>query len=97
MIDLQRLEIKVGDVVKSTETLANGLEPVPFTVKKVKILNLVPVVYGDNNIPIPANTLMIVSKNTEMTLAEKNKSALEEILEFIFPGSGSINFFFSGQ
>lgn len=85
MIDLGRLEVKVGDMVQ-TSVAIDGLTPVPFIVRKIEILNLVPVVYGENpNNPIPSSSIIVVNKNEELSLADKNKLALEEILQSIFP------------
>lgn len=83
MIDLDRLVIKPGDLVKRTESLS-GVEARPFKVKEVKIVNFVQMVYPEVGPPVPAGELMIVDKEKEMTLAEKNRAALEEILNSIY-------------
>lgn len=83
MIDLERLVIKKGDIVKRISS-PEGLESVAFIVDRTTIDNLVQMVHPEVGPPIPASELMIINKNEELTVAEKNKAALEEMLNSIF-------------
>ena len=85
MIDLERLVIKPGDSVKRI-----GIGYQSFTVKETKIINLVQMVYPEVGPPIPADELEVVSKYDATTPTERNKLALEEILESLYGDNWSI-------
>lgn len=83
MIDLERLIIQPGDTVKSNANFFE-LEAREFIVKEVKIVNLIPMVYPEVGHPVPASELIVVKKAGEMTLQDKNKIVIGELLTRAF-------------
>ena len=81
MIELERLVIKPGDVVKRKINIGN-LEPLAFVVKKVETLFGIGVtlIFPEFGPPISADELEIVEKGDSNSIADRNRIALDEIL-----------------
>lgn len=89
MIDLERLIIKPGDIVKSNQNFFE-LEAREFVVKEVKIVNMVQMVYPEVGPPVPASEVTLVKKSNESRIEDMNRIALSEILNNIFKDNWDI-------